>query len=251
METRTIEKEIKLLQKEFLRIKRMEYVKSVRAGTTGVGATFESLLGKNEESFEIPDFGEIEIKTKRSYSQGYINLLNAVPTGSGFYEAKRLRDTYGYRDPKEKNLKRLNTIVKGNELVPVGLHYYFTLHIDKEQQRIYLQVYNKNKILIDESTYWDFDILEEKLLRKLKVLALVKAWPNRIGGIEYFKYYKMNIYLLRSFSDFIRLLETGKIVIQFRIGNYYDEKRYGKVHSHRIGFAIQEEDLEELFEIYR
>lgn len=246
-----VEKNILQLQKEFLRIKKLEYVKSVRRGNTGIGATFENLLGKNEDSLEIPDFGAIEIKTRRAYSKSKISLFTAVPTGSSYYEVKRLRDTYGYRDVKDCDLKRLNAAVVGNELVAVGVKYFFKLKVNRESKRLYLCIYNKDKVLIDENTYWDFDILEEKLLRKLQVLAIVKAWPNRIGGVEYFKYYKMNIYLLRGFEKFIDLLENGKIIVSLRIGNYYDEQKYGKVHSHGVGFAIAEEDLEELYEYYR
>lgn len=251
IEQTNLEKEIQQLQKEFKKIRNLEYVKSIRAGNTGVGATFEHLLGKEEDSFEIPDFGQIEIKTRRSYSKALISLFNAVPTGSSFYEVKRLRDTYGYRDPKERTLKCLNTIIFGNQLNPVGIFYYFGLKIDRKHQKLFLQIYNKQEKLIDETTYWDFDILEEKLIRKLSTLAVVKAWPNRIGEIEYFKYYKMNIYLLKGFSHFIDMLENGKIAIEFRIGNYYDEKKFGMVHSHGIAFAIKEDDLLELFDLYR
>ena len=98
---------IELLQRKFQEIKNMEYVKSIRKGNTGIGATFEYLLGKNEENFEIADYYGIEIKTKRSYSKAYINLFNAVPTGSGYYEVKRLRDTYGYPDSNLKQYKVL------------------------------------------------------------------------------------------------------------------------------------------------
>lgn len=246
-----LEQNIKQLKKEFKRIKNLEYVKSIRHGNTGVGATFEHLLGKKEDSFEIPDFGQIEIKTKRSYSKALISLFNAVPTGSSFYEVKRLRDIYGYRDNNDHTLKKLNTIIYSNQLTKVGINYYFKIKVDKPKQKVFLQIYNKQKILIDENTYWDFDILKEKLYRKLKILALIKAWPNRIGGIEYFKYYKMNIYILKDFKDFINMVENGEIAIELKIGNYYDLKKYGNVHSHGITFAIKEEDLPKLFNPYQ
>ena len=102
-----MDKSIALLQKKFQEIKKKGYVKSVRRGNTGIGATFEALLGKPEECFELPDFNGIEIKTRREYSKSYISLFNAVPTGSTYYEVKRLRDNYGYRDPKDHNLKKL------------------------------------------------------------------------------------------------------------------------------------------------
>lgn len=246
-----LERNILELQKRFLAIKKMEYVKTVRNGPTGVGATFEYLLGKNEESFEIPDYYGIEIKTKRSYSKSYITLFNAVPTGSYFHETKRLRDQYGYPSKKNKYLKELYAEVFSNCVTKVGLWYYFQLKVDYEQEKLFLLVYDYQKKLIDDSTYWDFDILKEKIERKLQVLALVKAWPNRINHIEYFKYYKMNIYLLRDFNYFIRAIDKGIIKLSLKIGSYDDDKKYGNVKEHGVGFSIREEDLLLIFDIYR
>lgn len=248
---KNIDYSIKLLQRKFSEIRKMEYVKSVRCGSTGIGATFEALLGKEEDSLEIPDFNGIEIKTRRGYSKSLINLFTAVPTGSTFYEVKRLRDTYGYPDVYDKSLKKLNTMAEVTELIRVGVFYYFGLRVDRGLERLILCVYDINKNLIDESTYWDFDILEEKLLRKLSVLALVKAWPNRIAGVDYFKYYKMNIYLLKGFYSFLKALEDGFVKVKFTIGNYYDERRYGMVHSHGVSFSIAEDDLDKVFDYYR
>ena len=248
---KSIDESIRILQKKFVEIRNMEYVKSIRRGSTGIGATFESLLGKEEDSLEIPDFEGIEIKTRRGYSKSLINLFTAVPTGSTFYEVKRLRDTYGYPDVYDKDLKRLNTMAVANELIRVGVFYYFGLKIDRELQRLVLCVYDINQNLIDESTYWDFDILQEKLLRKMNVLAIVKAWPNKISGVEYFKYYKMNIYILKDFDSFLRALEEGIVKVKFTIGNYYDERRYGMVHSHGVSFSVSEDDLDKVFDYYR
>ncbi len=239
------------LQKRFLEIKKMEYVKTVRNGPTGIGTTFEYLLGKSQESFEIPDFYGIEIKTKRSYSKSYITLFNAVPTGSHFHETKRLRDSYGYPSKKDKLLKELHTDVYSKRMVKVGLWYYFQLEINYEQKKIILLIYNYQKKLIDNSTYWDFDILKEKLERKLQVLAVVKAWPNRINHTEYFKYYKMNIYILRDYNHFIKAIENGFIKISLKIGSYDKLEKYGKIKEHGVGFSIREEDLLKIFDIYR
>lgn len=246
-----MDEEIRLLQRQFKRIKNMGYVKSVRRGSTGIGATFEALLGKSEESFSIPDYYGIEIKTKRSYSKAYITLFNAVPTGSCYYEVKRLRDIYGYRDPVDVRLKQLNVDIYANRLNRVGVKYYFDLMIDRNLEKVFLCVYDRNKVLIDKSTYWDFDILKEKLYRKLWVLALVKAWPNRMGGWEYFKYYKMNIYILKDFDCFIDLIDKGVIKLILKVGSYHDDKRYGQVLSHGVSFCIREDDLIELFDLYR
>ena len=246
-----MENNIIMLQKEFKRIKGMEYIRSVRKGNTGVGATFESLLGKGEDDLEIPDFGGIEIKTRRSYSKAYITLFNAVPTGSGYYEVKRLRDNYGYRDSKDYKLKQLNVDLFTNKINYVGLYYGFKIRVNKDDEKIYLEIYDRNNFLIDDNTYWDFDVLLEKLSRKLQVLAVVKAWPNWVNGYEYFKYYDMRIYVLKDMYKFIDLIDNGIIKITLKIGSYHDTKRYGMVSSHGDGFCIKESDLLELFDLYR
>lgn len=246
-----MEENIRLLQQKFKSIKAKGYIKGVRTGPTGVGATFESLLGKNEDSFEIPDFYGIEIKTRRAYSKALITLFCAVPTGSSYNECKRLRDNYGYRDPLDHTLKQLNTVVGTTEKIKVGLWYYFRLQVDRQQERIILNIYNDQNTLIDNTTYWDFDILKEKLYRKLQIMALIKALTNRIDGCEYFNYYKMNIYTLKDFDSFINAFEKGKIKISLKIGSYHDQQKYGKVSNHGVGFSISEENLLHIFDIYR
>ena len=54
------------LRSKFEMIKNAGWIMSMRDGTTGIGYTFECLLGKEEESFPIPDYGTIEIKPSRS-----------------------------------------------------------------------------------------------------------------------------------------------------------------------------------------
>ena len=229
----------------------MGYVKSVRSGSTGIGATFENLIGKNEESFEIPDFYGIEIKTRREYSKSAISLFNAVPTGSHYYEVKRLRDKYGYPSKRDKNLKRLYARVVGNEQRKVGLWYFFKLRVNRKTNRLILEIYDYHNVLIDNTTYWEFDILKEKIMRKLQILALISAWTNEKDGVEYFKYYKMNIYVLKDFENFVDMLEEGKIEVSFKIDSFVDEKRYGNVDSTGVSFSIKKDFLLDLYDLYR
>lgn len=246
-----VENDILMLRKKFNEIKKLKYVKGVKKGTAGIGVTFEHFIEKETDSLEIPDFGGVEIKTRRAYSKSLINLFNAVPTGSSVYEVKRLRDMYGYRDSKDYVLKKLNVEVNAKDYVSVGILYYFKLRLDIQKERVILEVYNKSMELVDESTYWDFDILKEKLIRKVSVLAVIKAWTKRKEGDEYFNFYKMNVYILKGFDNFIDALNDGVIKINLRIGNYYDEKRYGMVNSRGVGFSIAEDDLDKIYEYYR
>ena len=250
-ESINIEESIKELRKKFIEIKNKGYVKSIRGGTTGIGATFEAFIGKEEDKLSLPDFKGIEIKTKRGYSKSSINLFNAAPKGKTECETKRIRDKYGYPDKRDISLKRFNAKIGANEITKVGLFYKFQLKLDRENQKLVLCVIDWNDVCIDDSIYWNFENLKEKLLQKLSVLALIKAWPNRIGNVEYFKYYKMNIYILRDFESFLTAIEEGKIKVSFRIGNNYSKDNYGQGEAHGVGFVINEEDLDTLFELYR
>lgn len=246
-----MDEHIKVLQQQFQKIKKMEYVKSIKKGNTGVSATFKYLLEKTSDNLEIPIPHGLKIKTKRSYSKACITLFNAVPTGSNPHEVKRLRDIYGTTDAKDKNLKQLKAEIFSSKLNKINYKYHFKLSIDRKEEKIYLYIYDNYKNLIDKSTYWSFKTLKEKISKNLQVLVMVKAWPNKVGEYEYFKYYKMNIYILKNFNAFIESLEKGFIKIMLNIGSYHDEKRYGQVSSHIVSFCIAEEDLLSIFDLYR
>lgn len=59
-------------------ISRMGFVKTMKAGDTGIGFTFESLLGITANSSKSPDYKGIEIKTSRS-KKNKGTLLSMVP----------------------------------------------------------------------------------------------------------------------------------------------------------------------------
>ena len=241
---------INLLISNFNNIKAMGWVASVKKGNAGVGLTFEHLMGVNQNEFEIPDFNGIELKTKRSKFNSYITLFSATPDGPHFHEVERLRTTYGYPHSKAKEYKVLNVATFANHLNNMGIKYYSKLRLDYNNQKLFLLIYNKNKQLIENEVFWYFDTLKEKLLRKLKILAYINANTKTIDNIEYFKYYKMTIYLLKDFDTFLSLLEQGIIRVNFKINVNLSGPKKGKICDHGTGFDIQEKDLLKLYNYY-
>lgn len=246
-----MEENIEQLKNEFKRIQKLGWVKSVRKGWTGVGATFESLLGKEEENFEMPDYNGIEIKTKRRYSESFTCLFNATPDGEDLFEIKRLRDTYGYLDSKHRKYKVINNEVYANARNWIGYQYQFMLKIDYNLERIYLCIFDRNGDLVEKRIYWSFKMLEEKLYRKMQVLAFVKANTKHINDVEYFKYNEIKFYTLKSFDEFLRLIKYGVIRVKFKIGVFYSGKRCGEIHDHGTGFEIEEKNLLRLYNEYK
>lgn len=230
-------------------IKQRGWIESHRKGYTGIGKTFEDLIDKDEENFEIPDFEGIEIKTKRKYtSHTYITLINYTPESKFMDETQRLKDNYGYPDSILKNKKVLNQSVFVNRRAWIGTTYQFELKIDIEKRKIYLYVFDVNGSLIEKESFWSLDILEEKLTRKMNTLALINADSKMMNNKEYLKYSTITFYKFRGVDTFIDLLEKGKIRVSFKIGVFRQGKRFGQAHDHGTSFEIDEKNLILLFE---
>ena len=234
------------LKCHFERIRDIGWVQSMRHGTTGIGYTFETLIGKPEEDFPIPDYGSIEIKTRFRNSKEDITLFNATPDGDYLYPMKRLYETYSYPDRKSPDFKvfyaNISTIPKF-----AGKINRFVLHVDKSAKKISVIHIDETGKLTNTDVSWSFDFLKEKLERKLKYLAFVKADAKCNFELQYFHYYKITFYALKNFETFIKLIENGIIKTTFIISCYRNGIKKGQMKSHGVAFDIPEENLEDLF----
>ena len=155
--------DIKNLYKKFCFIKDMGFIKSKRKGSTGVGYTFEELINKPEESFPIPDFNSIEIKTCRYQSRQAIHLFTATPDGDFLFPIKRIIDILGYPDKDIKTSKVFNFSFNGKSYSNIGYHKRGKIVVNWKDEKIdfiALDLVNNN-LNVDVS--WSFDLLQEKL----------------------------------------------------------------------------------------
>ena len=181
--------DIENLTTEFERIKKLGWVKSMRKGTSGIGYTFERLIGKPEDYFNIPDYNSIEIKTKHRYSKGFITLFSAAPDGDTLFPIKRIVNKYGYPDKDFKECNIFNIAVNATSITKVGYHKKFKINVNYEKEKIDFVAIDRFGNEIDTEVSWSFDMLKEKLERKLQYLSIVKADSKIINGTEYLKYY--------------------------------------------------------------
>ena len=214
---------------------------------TNPGNFFEELLDIKSGNFEIPDFENIEIKTRKTFSKAYLKLFNATPDGNNLFEIKRIQEKYGYPHYQMKNARVFNCSIYSNESHRVG-NYYFKLKIDRDKEKLFLNIFLKNGELIDENTNWSFDLLKEKLYRKLKVLAVVDVFEKKGQGHSYYKYNNINFYQLKDFDTFIDLIDLGIIRVTFCINVFKSGKRIGQTHDHGTSFQITEKNLIKLYD---
>lgn len=239
---------INKLKKQFVEIQQKGWIKSIISGNSSVGRTFETLLGNNENSLEIPDYNGIEIKTKSSIKNIFTTLFNYKPEGLYYKETERIKDTYGYPDRNFPIYKVLNNSVFCNNKTTIGNRYKFELKVDRDERKIFLYIYDSKDKLLEKDVYWDFDTLKEKLYRKLEYLAYVHAIKKYSKNGIYFKYTKIKFYKLKGFEEFIKLIEQGKIRVTFKVSVYKKGKKKGKTYDHGTGFDIKEDDLLELYD---
>ena len=237
------------LYEKFKKIKSMGWIESMRRGTTGIGYTFERLLGKEEEQFPIPDYGCIEIKTKFRNSKYPIGLFCATPDGDYLFPMKRLYERFGWPQSKYKDVNGRVFYAEMNAVcyTHAGMNYQFKLYVDRINRLIKVYAYSKKTGVIDPEISWSFDFLRDKIERKLKYLALVRADAHNEVEKQFFYYDSITFYILRDFETFISLIENGTIKVIFNVGCYSSGPKKGKMDNRGATFNIAQEDLENLF----
>ncbi len=241
-----MDENIKLLKQKFEEIHSLGWIKGYSHGKCSIGATFENLIGKPCENFEIPDFNGIEIKVKGQSNEHNLCLFNCAPD-SYLMEVKRLKNEYGYPDKDYPEFKVFNVGANAKYKTKIPSGYQLKLYVNYKLNIIELIVYDKHNNLIDDKTSWSFELLKEKLERKLSYLAFVDADSFLSKGTKYFYYQNITFYKLKNFNTFLKLVEKGKISIVFKVGLRKSGENFGNSYDHGTAFVINKYNLPYLF----
>ncbi len=239
-----MENNIKEFIKKFKSIKREEFSKSLRNGYTGLGFTYEALMGKKEDNSYNPDYNGIEIKTKFGYSKSNLTLFTlALESEKGM---KYIYNTYAYKKYGAIS-KNFRHDIYSKKYCFILNKYVININVNRVMERIELIITDTFGEIIENNIFWKFDTLKLRLETKLKTLAIIKGYPYMKDGERKFKYTNLAIYKLTSFENFLKLIEENKIYVSFNIGMHLSEKRYGQMYDRGAAFRIRNECIEELF----
>ena len=119
--------------------------------------------------------------------------------------------------------------------------------MDKDDEKIFLCVFDAGGVLIEKEAYWDINVIREKIRRKLNYLALVEIETKIDDDVEYYKYDKIVFYKLKEFDSFMRLFESGKIRVNFKIGYFSSGPRINQTHNRGISFDVNANYIDQLF----
>jgi hypothetical protein len=217
-----------LLSKFKARLRKIQsrgYISTKRKGNTGIGYTFESLLGLKENNIRIPDLGNIELKTKRRNTSSKVTMFT-FNRGAWIVPLSEVIKKYGYVDKYERHALKCTVSIKPN---PQGLYLRTT--------RKDLQLHNLKKDIIAS---WKSDILMDYFSRKLPSLIIVTADTRRNSrGREEFHYSEAYLLNYPSKQGLLKLIDKGYIVVDLRM--HLTKSR--QVRNRGTAFRIAEENL--------
>ena len=214
---------------KFKMITEMGWVKTHRAGPTGIGKTLEDLLEIEENNIDGPDFGDYELKAMRTSANSMLTLFTKTPKPPKVNSV--LLNTYGFAtDNYDNGEKVLHSTLNAQDFSSLG----------STGKALKIKC-SANKISIvdnigNEPAYWDATELEQAFLKKYKYRLVHVFADSTFSGYnktdEEFKYHTAWELYDFSFENMLNLLKDGILKVDIRIGQYLD----GRPHDHGTGF---------------
>jgi len=239
--------DLELFIEAFNKVRNLGFHRTHRVGNTGIGKTFEDLLGVAENNLKEPDLHGFEVKSQRALSSSYVTLFTKSPTMPKSANTM-LRENYGSYDSKYPDLKVLHASIFSTRDSQHKSGYKFTLNLDDDNQRLYLIV-KKDELIENSETYWSYEVLKKTMEKKLTNLAFAKVETRQINGEEEFYFDKATIFSgFLGLDNFLDLLSRGDIMFDIRVGVYKTGPNRGKTHDHGSGFRIKRDNLKLLYQ---
>lgn len=231
--------------REYTKICNMGWIRTHRAGPTGIGKTLEDLLCIQENNIDGPDFGDYELKSCRINSNSMLTIFTKTPQPKG--AANTLRMTFGYSSVAyDNNEKVLHSTLSADRYVPIA-NTGHSLKIVCDTAKISIAAEDRK-----EYAYWTRAELKKAFEKKYKnKFVYAKANAQGTGANEQFKFVEAYEVSGFDYDGFVSLLEQGKIYIDLRIGQYHGGAKNGQTHDHGTAFRIKENDQDLLFKIKR
>lgn len=244
------DKIIKGFKRDFLVVKEKGWIPSNRFHDTGIGKTFEDLIGIVENNNFLADYqGVLELKSSRELTESMVTLFTKSPTFPEGINAI-LRERYGQPDVESEVMKKLHTTVSAVKFNTYINNFGFKLEVDETNKKIFLRIKNlKTDKIEDIEIYYSFEQLMNIIEKKCKYIAYINADSKKEESKEFFRFTKAVLLSGLTFDRFIDSVKKGFIVYDIRLGVYKSGKNKGKTHDHGSGFRIFQNKISQVFEV--
>lgn len=221
---------------KFDEVKERGWIDTLRSGDTGIGYTFETLIGIEENNEQIADFKGIEIKCKgikegKFSSSSKFNLFQAGPkwsTESTMKERIRVLGT----------LNEAGLFACYSQVTTTPNNIGLLLDVLSSQSKIDLR---KN---VDTLGHWSFERLEKRLIEKHERAVFVKAKSRNATSKTQYAYEELVYCDKPSIERFVQLIVQRNLVFEFTM----HEKPNGSIRNHGYPWRLsRNEFLDQLF----
>jgi hypothetical protein len=237
-------------REDFQRIKKVGWMQSHRSHNTGIGKTFEDIIGVDENNSQSADYmNTLELKAQRDFTGSMITLFTKSPDHP-LLANSYIREEYGVSAKGDSQMKIIHTTVPGSNYNSFKGKIGFKLEVNEKEERIYILVKNlQTRTIIDQSIYYFFETLQPLAECKCRNIAYIEAETKIEGEREYFRYSKATLLTNLTFRKFLDAIHQGLILYDIRIGVYQSGKSIGRTHDHGSGFRIKKADIGKVFKI--
>lgn len=231
--------------REYSKIISRGWVKTHRAGPTGIGKTLEDLLGIAENNIDGPDFGDYELKSGRQDAGSMLTIFTKTPLPRG--SVKRLRAEFGYSsDVYDNEEKVLHATLSAKAFVKIA----------NTDRCLRIECTDKKISIIDKTgkewAFWTCEGLQKAFEKKYKnKFVYAKAMSRGEGAAEEFKFVEAYEVSGFSYESFVEMLKDGTVCVDLRIGQYHGGPKNGQTHDHGTAFRIAEKNQYLLFKVKR
>lgn len=209
-----------------------------RTGDTGIGYTFESLLGIKENNDKTADFQGIELKCKRlkdggTGALGKVNLFQQTPEWSSKSSSFQRLTSIGQLNEEGRwaCFSQVSTTPNNLNLSLLGKAGASQLDLHKDANLI---------------GYWSHQTLEKRLLEKHSRAAFILARVKSTKTGSKFCYEQLIYCEQPTIGRFLELVNKNHLVFEFMMS----EKLGGKVRNHGYPWRLVREDLlDQLFAV--
>lgn len=214
-------------KEKFQKLKSEGFVKSLRKGPTGIGLTFETLMGVDGNNLALPDIDGIEIKAHRDHSKSMITLFTFNKKAWQINPLEAIRK-YGSYDSNGR------------------LGMYYTMSLTPNSAGLFLTV-DAEKISVQHISgkiiaTWQLTTLEERFLQKIPALLFISAHTEIRADTEYFHFYRGQLMRGTTKELLFELFKTGNLLVDLRL---HDKDTMAR--NHGTGFRTFEDKLPLLF----
>ncbi|MBU4308271.1 MAG: MvaI/BcnI restriction endonuclease family protein [Nanoarchaeota archaeon] len=244
------DKVLQSFKKDFLTIKEKGFVESHRKHNTGIGKTFEDLIGIVENNNCLADYEKVlELKSSRELSKSMVTLFTKAPTHPKGINSI-MREKFGEPDQKAGKLKTIHTTFSALKFNTFFKRFGFKLEVNEEKRRIYILVKNLETDEIENiEIYYEFDKIKNIIEKKLDYIAYIKAETRKENEKEFFNFKKAILLSGLTFNKFIQFIKEGLIIYDIRIGVYRSGNLKGKTHDHGSGFRVLKNNINRVFNV--